>query len=365
MLVPLSIIGLLLVVRCVAVFRLGADSDEPQHLHMIYGWLAGELPYRDRFDNHTPLLYLMFLPLAALAGETPQIVLLARLAEFPISLATLGLIYLIARHLADKEVSLWTLATTLAWGDWSLKSVEFRPDVLWSFCWFLAIWVLARQSGRLRIKTGFLVGVLLGVALCASIKTTFLVPALVLGWIAAWLICADLRQANPLGKSLCVVSAGGAGLLIAPSLFFGWFLSQGITVATLKFCLFEANRADFEPIRILMSVLLVPLVLWLAWMMMRRDIPGGSVAIFLGAAIYTVALIGFSPELRKQSLLPAYPLLILFVWLGVAGFLRRRKPGVLARAGLAVCAVASIHLMVEARLWEDGFAVKENFSRIP
>lgn len=354
LLVPLSVIGLLLVVRCVAVFRLGADSDESQHLHIIYGWLAGELPYRDRFDNHTPLLYLMFLPLAALAGETPQIVLLARLAEFPISLATLGLIYLIGRHLADREVSLWTLATTLAFSDWSLKSVEFRPDVLWSFCWFLAIWVLARQSGRLRIKTGFLVGVLLGIALCASIKTTFLVPALVLGWTVAWVICSDLRKANPLGKSLCVVSAGGAGLLIAPSLFFGWFLSQGITVTTLKFCLFEANRADFEPIRILMSVLLVPLVLWLAWMMMRRDIPGGSVAIFLGAAIYTVALIGFSPELRKQSLLPAYPLLILFVWQGVAGFLRRRKPGALARAGLAVCAVASIHLMVEARLWEDG-----------
>jgi hypothetical protein len=88
----------------VAVVQLKADSDEAQHLHMIYGWLSGELPYRDRFDNHTPLLYLIFLPLAALAGETPQIILLARIAEFPISLGMLSLIYLIGRRLADWEV---------------------------------------------------------------------------------------------------------------------------------------------------------------------------------------------------------------------------------------------------------------------
>ena len=115
--IPLVVIGLLLAVRCVAVFQLQADSDEAQHLHMIYGWLSGELPYRDRFDNHTPLLYLLFLPLAALAGETPQIVLLARIAQFPISLGMLGLIYLAGRRLADREVALWTVATSLAWGN--------------------------------------------------------------------------------------------------------------------------------------------------------------------------------------------------------------------------------------------------------
>ena len=42
--IPLVVIGLLLAVRCVAVFQLQADSDEAQHLHMIYGWLSGELP---------------------------------------------------------------------------------------------------------------------------------------------------------------------------------------------------------------------------------------------------------------------------------------------------------------------------------
>ena len=112
--IPLAVVVFLLAVRCVAVFQLKTDSDEAQHLHMIYGWIGGELPYRDRFDNHTPLLYMLFLPLAALAGETPQIILLARLAEFPIGLVMLGLIYLIGRRFVDREVALWVLATTLA-----------------------------------------------------------------------------------------------------------------------------------------------------------------------------------------------------------------------------------------------------------
>jgi hypothetical protein len=74
-----------------------------------------------------------------------------------------------------------------------------------------------------------------------------------------------------------------------------------------------------------------------------------------------VALIGFSPELRKQSLLPAYPAHPIRV-------VRRcgspaAQPG-FGAGGFGGIALASIHLMVEARLWEDGLRSK-NFSRYP
>jgi hypothetical protein len=321
---------------------------------MIYGWLSGELPYRDRFDNHTPLFYLIFLPLAVLAGKTPHIVLLARLAEFPIGLGILGLIYPIGRRLADPEIALWTLATTLAWGDWSLKSVEFRPDVLWSFFWFAMIWILARANDPPGVRRGFLVGLILGVALCASTKTTFLAPALVLGWTIAWLLCADLRASMPAGQGLRCAIAAGAGSLIVPVLLFGWFVAKGTTLETLKFCLFDANRADLEPARVLLSLGLATLVLCLSWRWTRRGMAGVSVAIFLSVAIYYVALVGFSPELRKQSLLPVCPLLILFIWISCADFLRRHGTATFAKAGLAVCGVAFLHLSVEGKLWEDG-----------
>ncbi|MGA7215759.1 MAG: glycosyltransferase family 39 protein [Terrimicrobiaceae bacterium] len=352
--IPLAVVVFLLAVRCVAVFQLKTDSDEAQHLHMIYGWIGGELPYRDRFDNHTPLLYMLFLPLAALAGETPQIILLARLAEFPIGLVMLGLIYLIGRRFVDREVALWVLATTLALGDWSLKSVEFRPDVLWSCCWFLAIWILVRKPGPPDIGRSLLAGVVLGTALCVSIKTTFLAPALVLGWAGAWLLCGDLRRTLPLPQAIQCVLAAGAGFLLVPAAIFGWLISKGISIETLRFCLFQANRADFELGKILISFGLGAAVVWLAWRMKLRSVSGVAVAIFLSTAIYAVALVGFSPELRKQTLLPVYPLLILFGWQYGAEWLRQHRKEAVGVAGLAVCSVAFTHMAIEGRLWEDG-----------
>jgi hypothetical protein len=352
-LLPLAVIGLLLVVRCIAVFRLQADSDESQHLHLIYGWLNGELPYRDRFDNHTPLLYLLFLPLAALAGETPHIILLARIAEFPISLAILVLIYLIGRRLTDRQVALWTVATVLALADWSLKSLEFRPDVLWSFCWFLAIWVLVKAPDNLNARRFFAAGLILGTALCFSIKTTFLATAFALAWLVAWALCEDLRRALPPRSAGRCALAAGAGFLIVPTVVFGWLISEGTSVGTLRFCLFEANRADFELGRVAWFLTLAVAALWLAWKMATSGVRGATLAVFLGAAIYMASLIGFSPELRKQSLLPVYPILVLFAWQCAAQLLRRKTQAINV-AGLCVCALASIHFLVEARLWEDG-----------
>ncbi|MEA3145055.1 MAG: hypothetical protein QOI53_476 [Verrucomicrobiota bacterium] len=31
------------------------NSDEPQHLHVVWAWANGMLPYKDVFDNHSPL----------------------------------------------------------------------------------------------------------------------------------------------------------------------------------------------------------------------------------------------------------------------------------------------------------------------
>jgi hypothetical protein len=40
------------------------------------------------------------------------------------------------------------------------------------------------------------------------------------------------------------------------------------------------------------------------------------------------SLIGFSPELRKQSLLPVYPILVLFAWQCAAQLLRRKTQAI-------------------------------------
>src|SRR5438270_1872160 len=50
------------------------DTDEPQHLHVVWGWSVDLLPYRDFFDNHAPLFHALFVPLFRLIGERPDVV---------------------------------------------------------------------------------------------------------------------------------------------------------------------------------------------------------------------------------------------------------------------------------------------------
>src|ERR1043165_5996322 len=67
-------------------FYAGSDlwnSDEPQHLHLVWAWANGLLPYRDVFDNHTPLFHILSVPLFRMLGERPDIVLPMRLAMVP------------------------------------------------------------------------------------------------------------------------------------------------------------------------------------------------------------------------------------------------------------------------------------------
>ena len=59
----MGIAAVTLAMRAVAFFHYRFDSDEPQHLHVAWGWTAGLLQYRDVFDNHAPLFHMAMAPL--------------------------------------------------------------------------------------------------------------------------------------------------------------------------------------------------------------------------------------------------------------------------------------------------------------
>src|SRR6185503_7401017 len=75
--------ALLLALRIYCALTLAMNSDEPQHLHVVWAWTQGLLPYRDVFDNHSPLFQLLCAPLLAWLGERADIVALMRLAMIP------------------------------------------------------------------------------------------------------------------------------------------------------------------------------------------------------------------------------------------------------------------------------------------
>jgi hypothetical protein len=339
-------IAVLLVLRLWFVLRHGVDSDEPQHLHVIYGWLKGEIPYLDRFDNHTPLFAWFFMPLAGLLGETPDVVLWARIAEIPLSFGVLGLLYLLVSRLHGRTVALWTVALTLALADWALKSVEFRPDVLWTVLFFLALLILTKDGGAIGWRGYLLAGLVLGAAFAASIKTSFLVCGLGLGWATAWAVSPAMRAYFTPARIASSAVAAVAGFLVVPACFIGWFAVKGALPA-MTFALLEVNQPEPAGWRMVWFFAGAPVAAILGARFARAGwLPA---AVFLSAAFYALLVAGFSPSLKKQTYLPAYPLLVMA---GVAAWERQRPCGVALPAGL--CVALTAHQILEGAPWRDG-----------
>jgi hypothetical protein len=101
----------------------------------------------------------------------------------------------------------------------------------------------------------------------------------------------------------------------------------------------------------------VLVALVLAWRMHRTGGDGLRVAVFLAAAFYALLIVGFSPSLKKQTFLPAYPLLILVAVdvLRVA----RWRPWIPA----AACLGLLVHQFSEAAPWRDGMTSQRELLR--
>ncbi|HWX18259.1 MAG TPA: hypothetical protein VNY07_16905, partial [Chthoniobacterales bacterium] len=50
-----GLFALMIAFRLVNMVRYRFDSDESQHMHVIWAWARGFVQYRDVFDNHMPL----------------------------------------------------------------------------------------------------------------------------------------------------------------------------------------------------------------------------------------------------------------------------------------------------------------------
>src|SRR5205814_4504605 len=98
------VVAIQVTLRVLYLFHHQVDSDEPQHLHVAWAWTKGLVPYRDVFDNHTPLFHHLAAPFVALAGERADIVLLARFAMLPFFAAALALVASIGRAVFGPRV---------------------------------------------------------------------------------------------------------------------------------------------------------------------------------------------------------------------------------------------------------------------
>ena len=356
--VALILLGAATLLRVPYIFNYRVNSDEPQHLHVVWGWTRGLLQYKDLSDNHPPLFHALMAPILALVGERPEAVTLMRFAMLPLALAAIWLTYAIAARLWDRRVALWSAVLLACHYEFFFKSVEFRTDNLWTVGWLASLALLA--GGPISAWRAAAAGAALGADACVSQKTALLAAALV-GALAVVALSREARRSMPWPRLIRLAAAAAAGLAAAPLAVVGYFASRGALGALAGGVLTQNLVPGLGNWRELWRPLLLPAGAALAVRCSRPALASAGadgarvrrVALALAAGLYGVALESVWPLVTGQDYLPAFPLAAILAAAGLAAW-ERRRPG--AAPGLALAAVLAAECVVivfKGPVWRD------------
>jgi hypothetical protein len=314
-LLAMAIAAVTLAMRAVAFFHYRFDSDEPQHLHVAWGWTAGLLQYRDVFDNHAPLFHMAAAPLLRALGERPDILLYMRAPMLVLWIIVSVATFAIARRLYDVRIAMWSVLLLNVLPPFFLKSIEFRTDNLWNAFWMLAVAVLVLS--RRSASAFFVAGLLLGAALGVSLKTALLLITLA----GAGAVTYAMQRAKPRVHLIAL----GAGFVVIPSMIAAYFVSRGAWSSFID-CAFRFNElvaVTRSPVMVwtprLLFVPLMIVALRIAWRH-RQTTTNARFFFAVATAIFFITLCGFWILISPRDFLPFLPFASMFV---VAALVRR------------------------------------------
>jgi hypothetical protein len=296
------------VLRIVLALHYRIDSDETQHLHVVWAWSQGLLPYRDFFDNHMPLFHILCVPLLRLAGERPETILMVRLAMVPMFVAMVLLTYRITASMYSKRAAVWATAIGCLAPQFFLSSIEFRTDILWASSWLAAVAILV--CGPLTSRRFALAGLALGIAAATSAKTSMLMVSLAI----AAAVTLTITREQPVSRSRVVKSALiFAAAAVAPVAAIAVYIfRRGIWDAFID-CAVRHNVVPSEhPARLMYLPLSIAIITAVTRRIARLD---GSIEerrrrlfVSLAASIYGAVLISLWPIVEAEHWLPFFPL---------------------------------------------------------
>ncbi|MGH7898993.1 MAG: glycosyltransferase family 39 protein, partial [Candidatus Binatia bacterium] len=328
--------------KIACAFRMGFDSDEPQHLHVAWAWTRGLVQYRDVFDNHTPLFHLSTAPLVWAIGERADLLVWMRLAMIPLWALSVWSVYRIGGSLFSLPHAV-TAAVLAGLFPWSfLTSVEFRADDLWAALWLLTLaLVFAEPRGRRRALAA---GLVLGATFAASMKTAVLVGTFSFGFALVFLLDRGarewLRRRGP-WNTIVWMAAGATVVPATLAVLFAWLgalgeLYQCVVVHNVSAAGLLHHRMPRAFLFAVTLLVLLAIARGLLRHAPRPSLGRRRAAFFLGAAFSLAVVTAFSPLQPPQHFLPLYPPLVL---LGVGIALESaRSPA--ASVGLAAAAAA-------------------------
>src|SRR5438477_3444707 len=183
--------ALMIVIKLANMTHYRFDSDESQHMHVIWAWARGFVQYRDVFDNHMPLFQIMFAPIFGLIGDRATILYWMRFILLPMYFVGAWCTYRIGEILFSRRAGVWAIILTGLFTKYHFASFEFRTDNLWAPLWLLC--VLTLVSGPLTVPRAVVAGLLLGFCFGISMKSALLLVSLLVGAAVALFLIGRKR----------------------------------------------------------------------------------------------------------------------------------------------------------------------------
>jgi len=312
------------------IFFYRFDSDEPQHLHVIWAWTHGLVQYRDVFDNRMPLSQIMCAPILGLLGEHAEVLYGMRFLMVPLYFLSAWGIFRIGRIAFSARVGTWSVVASGAIWNYALCTTEFRSDDLWMLFWLMSVLVLLR--GALSWRGAMVAGLLLGLAFAVSMKSTLLLLTICLAFVATLFVFVPgervmerLRKANIFSFIACTA--------VPPFLIAIFFAAKGVW-PEFRYCVFEHNVAGAAwprgaALHLLLLPVGLPLVMWFTWRTVHGSV--SPIGLFRRAflvnvcGIYLVLLLALWHHITRQDYLPFCPLAAIVAVAVLFGWQKRRN----------------------------------------
>lgn len=329
------------------------DPDEFEHVHAGFCLALGQLPYRDFFEHHGPLTYVLSAPLMLLLPHDEGQLIAHRVVSLGFVLLTLWAVWRIACRLYGRSSGIVALGWLVTCPWFVEKSIEWRPDVPAMCLATLAVLALCRlELRRSALVAGFLFGLasmctqkiaplVLGAGLGTAISgirlhagLTNVVVRLGLGFVAPWSVAVAVFSSMDALEDFfrCVIWYPVV-----------WPSDVADAAATLSVQLWSPK--DWSPGQ--QSLVALGLAVGVGDLFRRRACCQGRAVVVL-AAVMHLAMALFLPAAYLQYYLLALPLLAVLAGGATVRLCRNIRFG--RSAGHSFCTTVKRQLPVLASL---------------
>ncbi|MBM4048467.1 MAG: phospholipid carrier-dependent glycosyltransferase [Planctomycetes bacterium] len=200
------------------------DGDEFEHVHG--GWCVyhGQVPYRDYFDNHTPLLHFVLAGLFPLFGEDIPALFAARAMMALLCLVVLAATHGLAKRVCDRQTAALAVLLLAFATVFFAKGIEVRPDSAALALGLLAQVCLVRAMTSSHRAWCCLSGLAIGGSLMFAQKYVFMYIGLSL---AALLPIVHVRNASDARTRIGLAAVFFAASVVPTLLTLFWFSANG------------------------------------------------------------------------------------------------------------------------------------------